>query len=456
MHPVSRFASQGWTAFRESELARASAILLFIRVANAASAICLSIILIRTLGLQAYGAYAIYMAVFSLAVLPLTSGMPNFIVKEVAPMFVEQNRSGINQVVAFFLRLTGIYVTALGVLVVGAWLLGIGEAYHAVGALMWVHVVFQLLNAGRSALLRAIGRIVKGQLVERLIQPALTLVLTAAAWVALGEAFSVTVALIALVSSAFISFLIGAYWLRRELGKMPMRNHQVVPQDDWIRSITNLSGVGFLNSAFSNGVVLLIGWIGTLEAAALFRVAAAVALLLNYFQEVMFQVVAPRVAQLWRANDQVQLARVLTVGAAANSGVMAMGTMGLVVGGDEILALAYGSDARAAYTSLIVLSVANFAYALGGYRDLLLNMSGHASASFKVSLVLTPVALALAAFAIHQFAQTGAALAVLCFQFAASALYAVVTRKITGHDPSILSYFRPGPWRTGGADRADQ
>jgi O-antigen/teichoic acid export membrane protein len=167
-----------------------------------------------------------------------------------------------------------------------------------------------------------------------------------------------------------------------------------------------------------------------------------VAIILNYLQEVMIQVVAPKVAELWYMGDESRLIRILMIGAVTNSVTLAIGTAALALVGKEILAIAYGSEYRQAYSALVILSSANLAYALGGYRDLLLNMSGHAKQAFRVSLVLVPTGLILATVGVLAFEQTGAAIAVLFFQLAASIWLTFTTKKYTGIDPSILGLFR--------------
>lgn len=431
-----------WTVLTRSDLARSSVIVLLIRALNVFCAIGISIVLIRSLGARAYGFYAVYMSTFTLVALPLTSGMPYFIVKEVAPRFAERNGNEIKGVMRFFLQGTAIYMGLVALVLIAAWYLQIGREYRPFGILLWFHVSVQILNAGRSALLRAIGRVVKGQLADRLIQPAVTFVLTIAGWMALGSHFDVFDALVALLLSAVLSLALGAYWIREELGEIlseavPSKRHR-----EWLSTLASLSGIGLLNTSFTNGVILIVGSVGSLEAAALYRLASAVAVVLNYLQEAMIQVVAPRIAELWHAGDKKALARLLMVGAVTNSGAIGIGTIILALVGGEILALAYGAEYRQAYWALLVLSCGNLAYALGGYRDLLLNMSGHAKEAFKISAVLVPVGLLAAAAGVFVLAQTGGALAVLLFQIAASLWLASATRKLTGIDPSILGLIR--------------
>lgn len=422
-----------------NELVKSSSAVLLIRAANVLCAISLSIIMIRSLGMIEFGFFAMYMAIFSLAVLPLTSGMPNFIVKEVSQNHIIGNLAEIKGVISYFFRASAMYFALLA-LIVAVSLLVLAPEYWPFAIILWLHTAIQILNAGRSALLRAIGKVVKGQLIDRLIQPALSIALVGSAWIILGSNFHVLHAIIAILSSTILSFAVGAYWVRVEIGAQLSGVEPCKPKDDWFGLVTNLSGAGFLGSAFMNGVVLMVGWIGSLEAAALFRVASALAIVFNYVQEVMLQVVAPRVAQLWHVRDTDGLVRILAIGAMFNSTVIAVGTAALALFGKNVLEIAYGAETRNAYTALIILSLGNLAIALGGYRDLLLNMSGHAKAAFRISAVTVPFSLTLAAALTFLLDQNGAAAAVLCFHIAGSVWSSLATRRLTGIDPSILGF----------------
>ena len=425
----------------QNDLARSSATILIIRAVNVVSASLLSIILVRALGLHGYGFYALYMSIFALVSLPITSGMPTFIVKEVAPMFVQNNGSQIRSVIRFALGAASIYMCLLATCLFLAWYLHVARDYRVFGILLWFHVAIQIINACRSAVLRAVGRIVKGQLIDRLIQPSLAVTFTAIWWALAGNQFTVLEALLALLASNALCLSLGAHWVRQELHGLKPGTVIDKAESSYFITLLNLSGVGLLNSTFTNGVTLIVGWVGSIESAAIYRIAASVAIILNYLQEVMIQVVAPKIAHLWYEGEKRRIVNILMVGAVINTMTIGLGTVVIATFGHGILRIAFGPQYQEAYLALVILSFSNLAYALGGYRDLLLNMSGHAKESFRVSLVLVPVSLMLATLGVLEFAEIGAAAAVLFFQMAASLWLAFSTEKLTGINPSIFGLF---------------
>jgi len=421
-----------------NDLARSSATILIIRAVNVVSASLLSIILVRALGLHGYGFYALYMSIFALVSLPITSGMPTFIVKEVAPMFAQQNGNQIRSIITFALRAASIYMCLLAACLFVAWYLRLAWEYRIFGVLMWFHVAIQIINACRSAILRAVGRIIKGQLIDRLIQPTLAVSFTTVWWALSGNRFTVLEALLALLTSNALCLSLGAHWVRQTLLGLKFDSIPATTGVGYLKTLLNLSGVGLLNSLFTNGVTLIVGWVGSIESAAIYRIAASVAIILNYLQEVMIQVVAPNVAQLWYEGERRRIVTILMVGAVINSVTIGMGTAALAVFGHDVLRIAFGPQYQGAYFALVILCSSNLAYALGGYRDLLLNMSGHANESFRVSAVLVPISLIFATVGVLEYAEVGAAATVLFFQITASVWLALATKKFTGIDPSIF------------------
>ena len=115
-------------AFPANGLTRGLAIVFAVRLVNVAVAFGLSVLLLRALGLQEFGAYATYMAMMGLAVLPMTAGLPNLLVRAAAPAFADHKldlvRGTLGFVLGIFWRYLLLLALCLGVmwLVAPAWL----------------------------------------------------------------------------------------------------------------------------------------------------------------------------------------------------------------------------------------------------------------------------------------------------------------------------------------------
>lgn len=424
----------------QSRLVRGSAIVLAVRLVNVAVAFGLSVLLLRRLGLQDFGAYATYMAIMGLAVLPMTAGLPNLIVREAAPAFSGGNRDLVRGVVAFTLRIVWRYLIVLTAVIVLLWLAAPDWLSVPLLGLLWIHALFQILAALRSALLRAAGHVVRGQLLERLVQPVLTLGFTAAGAIWLGEAFAVFDAVSALLAAHVIVFVWGGIWVRRfAISHGPKST--VDRERLWSEGL-NLSGSGFLSSLMMHGIVLLTGALASLEATGLYRIAAAVAQPMIYFHEVLEQVISPRLAQHWHKRNLTALTRILHVGVVGSIGIVGLSLVILLFFGRPVLNWAYGEASLAAYSALLVLSLGHVANASGGFAYSFLNMSGNAYAAFRARLMLTPIMFAVSLPAIVLFGAMGAASALAAYQVSIAIWLGRRTVRATGIDPTILGAIR--------------
>lgn len=426
--------------FRKSKLVGGSAFVLLFRVVNVFTAFGLSVFLLRSLGLEGFGLYAIYLAIMALVVLPITAGLPNLIVRKTSPAFAEGDRDEIRGVIGLILRILLVYFAILTVVGIVVYQWAPEWLSLVLLVLLWLHVIFQVLAAMRSAILRAAGHIVRGQLLERLVQPVLTLVFNAAAFAHFQGSFTVEHAVIALLGAHFVTFVTGGIWVRRyAFGPGPRKP---VDAKQLIKETLQLSGSGLLSSILMNGVVLLISAFASVEATGLYRIAASVALPLIYVHEVLGQVVAPRLAQHWHQGNYVALARILRVGALASFATVVLGVIALTFVGRPLLIWAYGPESAVAFIPMMILALAHAANAAGGFDHDVLNMSGNSDVVLRATFILITAVMAIAVPMIDWYQATGAAVALLLYQVMGTLWFARETKKIVGTDPSIFVFLR--------------
>ena len=423
-------------AFPANGLTRGSAIVFAVRLVNVAVAFGLSVLLLRALGLQEFGAYATYMAMMGLAVLPMTAGLPNLLVRAAAPAFADHKLDLVRGTLGFVLGIFWRYLLLLALCLGAMWLVAPAWLSLPLLGLLWLHAQLQTLAALRSALLRAAGHVVRGQILERLVQPVLTLCFNVGAIFALGEDFSVFHAVLALLAAHAVVFVWGGLWVRRfAIGPGPQS-----PVDRarlWSEGLS-MSGSGFLSSVMMHGLVLMISAVASLEATGLYRIAATVAQPLIYFHEVLVQVVSPRLAQHWQRSEHRALRRILHMGVLCSVGLVALGFVLLALVGRPLLGWAYGSESLAAFPILILLALSHAANASGGLTDDFLNMSGFAVLAFRTRLVLIPMAVALTLPAVLIWGPAGAACILVAYQASLAFWLGLRSRRATGIDPTFL------------------
>lgn len=422
--------------FTASSLVRGSTIVFVVRLVNVLVAFGLSVLLLRALGLQEFGAYAIYMAMMGLAVLPITAGLPNLLVREAAPAFADHKLDLVRGTLGFILGIFGCYLVLLALCVGALWLVAPAWLSLPLLGLLWLHAQLQTLAALRSALLRAAGHVVRGQLLERLVQPVLTLCFSGAAILTLGDEFAVFHAVLALLAAHAVVFVWGGIWVRRfAIGPGPQ-----CPVDRarlWSEGL-NMSGSGFLSSVMMHGIVLLISSFASLEATGLYRVAAAVAQPLIYFHEVIGQVVSPRLAQHWQRSEHRALRRILHTGVLWSVGFVTLGLLLLALVGQPLLGWAYGPESLAAFPILILLALSHVANAAGGFDHEFLTMAGAAVIVFRASAVLIVAMILLSLPLVYLLGAYGAATVLLLYQTSAAIYFSWATKVRAGINPSII------------------
>lgn len=422
--------------FFKSTLVRGSTFLFAVRLLNVPVTFGLSVLLLKGLGLQEFGAYATYMAIMGLAVLPMTAGLPNLLLREAATAFADRDLARVRGSLGFTLGIFWRYLFLLGLCVGVLWLVAPAWLSLPLLGLLWLHAQLQVLGALRSALLRAAGHVVRGQLLERLVQPLLTLCFSAGAILVFREDFGVMHAVVALLAAHAVVFVWGGVWVRRYAIDTGPQTSVDRPRL-WSEGL-NMSGSGFLSSLMMHGIVLLISAFASLEATGLYRVAASVAQPLIYCHDVLGQVVSPRLAQHWQRSEYQTLARILHLGVSCSFGLIVLGLTLVVFTGELLLGWAYGMESLDAFPILILLALSHVANAAGGFDHEFLNMSGAAKIVFRLSAILILIMILISIPLVYFFGPYGAAALLLFHQISAAIIFARVTRARVGIDPSVI------------------
>lgn len=175
--------------------------------------------------------------------------------------------------------------------------------------------------------------------------------------------------------------------------------------------------------------VVIIGAVGNVEAAGLFRVALRGADVVAFGLNAISVVFGPTLAGVYAANDRARLEQVVRKAARA---ALAWGLPVALVFtffGGAILTRAYGEGFAAGATALAILSLVQLVNVGTGPLGLALTMTGHerfVTLSYAIGVVLN-VALALAL--VPAFGITGAAIAAATSTVARNVLMAVLVRR---------------------------
>lgn len=211
----------------------------------------------------------------------------------------------------------------------------------------------------------------------------------------------------------------------------------------WRPRMWGLWGVSVLQIAAPNLVVVLLGLMLSPADTGPTFAALRIALLMNLVLLAANMVVSPTISRLHHDGKTRALQRTCATVAAIAGGSALLIFLGLILFGDWLLSL-FGTGFESAYGVLLIVAGAYAVNALTGPTSVLLELTGHDRAAFRLLSRMNLMAMAAMIPMIWAIGPVGAALC-LALSVAGWNLQAVrYARREMGIDPSILGLMREG------------
>lgn len=333
-----------------------------------------SALLTRLMAPTEFGVYALVIAWVTMLTVPANFGLPNLIARELAAGTARKNFGVVAGLVRRshqFIFLTGIVlmVSAGGV----AWLEGSGSLALVVGLPL---VLLLPLAAARSAMMRGIGHVLRGQWPDNILRPALLVVFLVILWLS-GHATTPVeaVGLTALAAAlALIVSLLQWFKLR------PAAMTEATPayrDRAWLAALWPFAlstGVGVVSVQIS---LVILGLFRPTADVGLLKVAAQTAQLAAMGYTAAVLNVSPRMAATSADGDHAGMARVARQGARFSTLFAAPVALVMIIGAGPLMGLLFGKDFAAGGLALAVLAGGHVVNSAFGCGAALLNMTGH-------------------------------------------------------------------------------
>lgn len=292
-----------------------------------------------------------------------------------------------------------------------------------------------------GAELRALGKIVTGQVMEILLRPLLMCIFLLLPTATVFKADSAV--LLQVVTSAvtlLVCFLALAFFLPE-----PVRRTPAVPPRDWVRAASTLVSFDVLKQLDVTYGILLLGIFSTQAQAGYFRVALSTVVFVATPLSVMNVVLAPTLAQLNAAGESEKLQRIFTISA----GLMLLAMVGawLMIGivGKDILIMLFGERYGPSWWPLLLLTAAQVINGFFGIGWVFLSMSGGERVLTSSLAVSVGISALVAIPLILIWGATGAAAASMVGALCQNLLVWRGVRSRSKLDSSALSVIRRGP-----------
>lgn len=395
-----------------SGLVRQGALSLGIKIASVVLGLVVSVLLARLLGPKGYGQYTFVFSILLLLSIPAQLGLPQLVVRETARTEHEHDWG----------RMRGLWLwahlgaLALSALIFCAMLVGFGlwatgsdiRLVALFGALL---VPLLALGEIRGGALRGLGRVILGQLPDRIVRPLVLLVLIGATAVLARDALSPQLAMALHVVAGAVAFAVGtAFLVRATPPDLRAARRRSTPRA-WAMSALPLGLIAGLLAINQNFDLVMLGFLRTDEEVAVYKVAVTGAALVILGLESINVLIMPRVVRAHAAGEREALQDLVT-SAARLVFLFAAGVALLyVVAGGWLLETAFGPAYRNSYPVLLVLTLAQLVNAWVGLAGTLLNMTGHERDTLLIAVVATATNIALNLVLIPLYGTLGAAVA---------------------------------------------
>lgn len=424
-------------------LARAASGTFALNVFNTVATFAITALLARAMSVNDFGIYSWVTATVYLLTVPAILGADRLLVRDVA---IELGRKSYGRVRGLIRWTTGLVLAiSIAIALLGGLLYVLTSDASAGVSLTAVSLIVGLASlpfvatarTGQAALM-GFGQIVRAQVPEQALRPAVFLGLTAAAIAVIARPLDAPLVVGLYGASAAVALAVMAILLTRRTNPVLAGARAEYDRRRWTSAavaLALLSGTMIVNS--QTGVVLL-GILDTAAETAVYAVAQRGALLIAFPLLAVNVALAPVAARLWDGRRVDELQHLVT--RAARGVLVASIPLAIIfiVFGATILALCFGSAFAAGADSLAILSLGQVFNAAAGSVATLLIMSGNqwrAGLGIIGGAVLNVV---LAVVLIPTLHAEGAAIAAAASLIFSNSVHVIIARRTLGIDTTAL------------------
>lgn len=373
--------------------------------AGAGLGLALSIVLARYLGPAGFGVYSYAMALIMVLSVPVQFGVPKLVVRETAQALAVENWDRMNGVWRWAATTT-LWQSA-GIAASASVVVFVARGYFE-GTSVWTFLLglglLPLIGLGmiRDGALRGLGRVVQGQLSELIVRRAVLVLLILSVF-PLVDRFGPLHAMASHVVSAMLAFMVGAVLLHRARPE-PLSDvsSPTYHRKEWRGSMIPLGlteGLQLVNKRLD---ILILGLFVATSEVGVYRAVVQGSLAVGLGLQTLNRVFAPHFARLYAANELHDLQAVVTTAARAALAVTVPAAIVIVIWGEFLLSLAFGSEFGKGHAALAILCLGQVVSAGFGSVGYLLAMTGHERETVRgmgvgvalnvfLNLVLTPL-----------------------------------------------------------------
>jgi len=367
-----------------------------VKLADRAFSLLCGIILARELSLADYGMYTYYFSMLAIISLPVISGLPSLLVREVTG-YLSRGDSNLIRGIKIFGNCYVMVVSFLVSLVILFFM-----DYEALGEkniIIVSSIVIVVFRGGakvNSGILHAHKKFIQKNLAYELTTPLIVCSLLFLKYIQ-QESISISDVFLYQAIATCISYCLSLFFTY----KLGLSSEYVKPKYDnknWFNSLIPLSFITIISTLNIELCVYFLGSNNLIEDVAIFKVALQGTLIFSVFLQVVNSYFSPDIVKLYQSNKLEECQSTITKTVRVSFPFSVLAFLFLLVFGESLIVLLFGENFREAYTSLIFLSGAQLFNVFMGSSGVVMSLAGYEKQTVKilgVSLVVNVLMLIL-------------------------------------------------------------
>lgn len=355
-------------------LKRRSLLSFGIKLSATGLAFVVSVLLSRTLGLQAFGTYTFAISVAMMAGIPSELGLPTLMVRSVVRYRGNGRYDLLKGLLQWSSALVALTSTAAAILS-GFWIFFQPSfdvtAQTVLLALLLIPIIS--MTRIRQAAMQGMDQVLIGQIPEYILLPILFL---SAAGLAAGHQFGAVGYVGLYVGCAIIAFVAGIILFLR-IFKGHLKTVQAAYETrEWFAVLGPLAVSSLVSAMIGTIDIVLLGLLAPKSEVGLYKVAISGAALVAFPLSALHAVIQPRIAAYFHTGDITEMSRLLVISARVTAAAGGLLTLLYIVAGRWIITLIFGMQYAAAWPPLVLLGIGQFIMLALGSMGMALNMAG--------------------------------------------------------------------------------
>lgn len=396
-----------------------------------ALAVITGVVYARYLGPTEYGLYGYVLSIVTLLTLPAIAGLPNFLVREIANYQLEKRWSYLRGIITW--SQVYILVVSLSIVIITSIAISYGFFDENIVGLLQVALILvpiKGLVTNEGAILNGFRMPILSQLPTKIFIPTITIFII---FSCIMMGFEINGYLIFEVSilGSFCALIISRFMSIRTIIKNSSKARREYKISTWHKSLapfTLMAIVGVLNVELA---VLFLGYFGSIESVAYFKVAMQGTLLISLGLASINTVIMPQVARFYREGKLSKTQDLLTKSVRFSALISIPIIIILMFFGEFFISLLFGSEYTQAYLLLFILCIGQLFNVLMGSVGLVLNMTSNEQSALVILAFVFFVNVVLFFVLIPPYGAVGAAISVSVSHVLSNVITALMVKNKT-------------------------